>query len=102
MTAHTSQMITLTANNTSAAIQSVSATMSPTGRQPTANSALKEVFMPSAAIAATRHQRETSFARSIATFGNNPMELTTTRTAKPTKNIGKVAFALSPGPLFRA
>src|ERR1700722_15038968 len=52
-------MITLTANKTSAAIHSVSATMSPTGRQPTANSALNEVFMPSAAIAATRQQRDT-------------------------------------------
>jgi hypothetical protein len=58
VTAHESQMIILTESNTRAAIQSVSAIMSPMGRQPTANSALNEVFMPSAAIAATRHQRE--------------------------------------------
>ena len=79
---------------TSAAIQTVSAIMSPIGRQPTANTCLNEVFMPSAAIAATRHQRETSFRRSAAGSGMMPALLRPTSPAKPKRKKGNAAFRL--------
>ena len=43
------------------AIQSVSITIKAIGRQPTAARSLNDVFIPSAAIAVTRHQREASY-----------------------------------------
>src|SRR5580704_19366137 len=59
---HEHHMIVLTEISTSNPIQAVSATISPTGRKPAAKRSLNDVFMPSAAIAATRHQREASLA----------------------------------------
>jgi hypothetical protein len=44
---------------TSAARNTVSATISANGRQPSLPNAASEVFMPRAAIAMTRHQRDT-------------------------------------------
>jgi hypothetical protein len=47
---------------------------------------VNEVFMPSAAIAVTRHQRDTSLAASLAALGNRPRLFSATRAAKPTIN----------------
>src|SRR5271170_6769793 len=69
-------------------LQSVSPTMRATGRQPTSTSDLNDVFMPSAAIAVTRHQRETSDAASVAVFGNKPKLFSATSAAKPRRNVG--------------
>ena len=46
----------------SAAKNKVSATISATGRKPISTSVFNDVFMPSAAIALTRHQREISIS----------------------------------------
>ena len=63
------QMIIFTANNTRARDPQRLGDHEPDRPPPAANSALNEVFMPSAAIAATRHQRDTSLARSMTIFG---------------------------------
>src|SRR5580658_4664270 len=86
-------MTNFTEAKTRTAIQAVSASISPTGRQPAAKRSLNDVFMPSAAIAVTRHQRETSFARSISKCGIRPKLLARTSRAKAIRKPGKVARA---------
>ena len=54
--------------------------------------------MPRAAIAVTRHQRDTSEAASAATLGRPPRLLSATRAAKPSRNRG--IGGLGPAPPF--
>ena len=67
-----------------------------TGRQPTAINDLNDVFIPRAAIAVTRHQRETSFATAITGLPRSPKLFRTTRAAQPIRNSG--TGGLGPAP----
>src|SRR5207253_1799744 len=67
---------------------SVSSTISITGLSPMSTSDLSEVFMPMAAIAVTRHMRESVDPASIAGAGIQPRLCTTTSAANATANQG--------------
>src|SRR6185369_4352162 len=78
---------------TSAARKSVSTTTSITGFNPMCTSDLREVFMPMAAMAVTRNQRETTEPASATGCGIHPMLATPTRTANATANHGSTGAA---------
>ena len=62
--------------------------MAAIGRHPAAIRALNEVFIPSAEIATTRHQREISLAADTAGLGRTPRLFSPTRAAKPNRKVG--------------
>ena len=66
-----SQNLQTTIISTSVARKTVSATIRPIARPPTPAMALSDVFIPSAAIAVTKHQREMLLRATSAGAGNN-------------------------------
>src|SRR5438270_179785 len=77
-----------TITSTRTARNTVSATISAIARPPTSAMALSDVFIPSAAIAVTRHQRETLLTAASAGAGITPRLLITTRRAKTIRKPG--------------
>src|SRR6185436_423762 len=81
----------------SVARNSVSDTSRITGCQPSAASSAKEVITPSAAIAATRHQRESEASASPACGGTQPALFAAASSTNTTRNQGSSGV---PRPFF--
>ena len=65
---------------------------------PTAASSLSWVFMPMAAMAITRHQRDSSLTPLWTMAGTQPVLLMQASTRKPTANMGSSGGRLSKAP----
>ncbi|MCY1373294.1 hypothetical protein D9M69_605590 [compost metagenome] len=83
--------------STSAPRNTVSPTINRMGLIPTDASSLSCVFMPSALMAITRHQRDRLFPASCTACGMKPVLLAAARTTKPTANHGSSGGRLLPG-----
>src|ERR1700761_5380461 len=84
-------------------IHAVSATIKPTGFQPTSTRLRNEVFMPRAEIAVTRHQLETLVTQDTVVGDRPTTLLTMTRIANPTRKngIGGRLALPAPAPALR-